>query len=332
MKPFRSISLLLIIFSMATVRMAWAQSAYSFLNNSTSAKQNALGGYAPALADNDLVLGLFNPALSGDTLNHHAAVHLHFLPAGATTSVFSYQPIVGNSGAWQFSLVHTSYGSIDAFDAAGNALGNANAADTYLSIAKRWQVGLFRVGVQAKPFFSNLAGNRSNGLAMDIGGVFQHPTQALSVGLVLRNIGFIATEYAVSSEDNIPLDVQLGITFKPKYMPFRFSLTAIDLTDFDTPTIDAENPPSTVDKVVRHINIGSELILSKNFNFIFAYNFRRRQDLQLSETASGAGISYGVWFGIKAFQFTLSRTSLGSGQGQVAFALSTNLNQVIFRR
>ena len=58
------------------------------------------------------------------------------------------------------------------------------------------------------------------------------------------------------------------------------------------------------DRFMRHITVGSEFILSKNFNLRVGYNYRRRQELKLEDKPGTAGFSYG--FGVRVSKFHIS--------------------------
>lgn len=94
--------------------------------------------------------------------------------------------------------------------------------------------------------FSSVAGFRSNALLFDLGGTFVHPEKDLTIGLAIKNVGFVLSEYSGTSDTQLPFDVQAGITFKPKHMPLRFSITAYNLAyhgkAFDDPN-DTEDDP-----------------------------------------------------------------------------------------
>ena len=64
----------------------------------------------------------------------------------------------------------------------------------------------------------------------DLGGVFIHPDQELSIGLVIKNRRFPLNEYSETSSTTLPFDVEADINFKPQHMPVQFSVTACHLT------------------------------------------------------------------------------------------------------
>lgn len=306
------------------------QSAYTFLNVPQSARLAALGGVNVSLADRDVNLFSANPSLAGDTLTGFASASYQFYIADIGQANFSYQHQFKKIGSLSFGVQHFSYGTLDSYDPAGLPLGTFNAGETALMIGKHFSANAFRFGATVKTVFSNLAGFRSTALALDLGGLFVHPEQNLTIGLAIKNIGFSLTDYTESSS-TLPFDVQLGTTFRPEHMPFRFSITAFDLTDYDA-FENQEDSPGTLDKVVRHLNVGTELLFSKNVNILLAYNFRRRQELKVEEIGGGAGLSLGLSFQIKTVELVLSRVGYGPKQASYGFTLNSDIKKIIRKR
>lgn len=317
----------LLVFFCLVASNSFSQS-FSFLNTPSSARLSALGGVNVSLHDRDVNFFSTNPSLAGDTLNGFASANYHFYIADVGVAAFALRPTIKNLGALSVGVQHMGYGTINSYDASGAPTGSFTSGETALSIAKHFQANTFRFGATFKTIFSSLAGYNATALALDLGGLYIHPRQALTIGLAFKNIGFVVADYEESSQSQLPFDVQIGTTFKPEHMPFRFSLTAFDLTRYDA----YENPddkPSAVDNVIRHLNVGAELLLSKNVNVLVGYNFRKRQELRLAEISGGAGFSFGASIQLKKVELIVNRSSLGPGQASYGFTLSANLQRMI---
>lgn len=313
------------------------QHSYEFVNIPANPRLTGLGGVNVSLANQDVNFGLNNPALNGDTLS--GKVSFSYLDYFADASIVStvYQHDFGKYGAWFFGITHLGYGEIDSYDDTGASLGTYSANETLVIIGRAHQVGNFRVGASLKFINSNLAGYSSSAIAADIGGVFIHPDKQLTVGLAIKNIGLVLSDYTTTSDSKLPFDVQLGISFKPEHMPLRFSLTGYnlnkgDITYFNVNDVDGPDKTGEFDNVLRHVNIGAELLLSKNLNVRFGYNHLVRQELKLAETSGGAGISYGLMFRIKAFEFAYSRGGYHAAGGSNNFSVTANTNMFLKRR
>jgi hypothetical protein len=324
--------LLSLLFILSLSISALSQSTFSFLNTPANARLAALGGVNVSLKDRDVNLFTNNPALAGDTLAGFASASYQFYVADIGQANFVYQPSFKKIGSVSFAIQHINYGSIPGYDASGAEIGNFSSRETVLMVGKHFQANTFRFGATLKTIVSNFAGYRATALGVDVGGLFIHPEKDVTVGLTIKNVGLTLSEYSETSSSSLPFDVQVGTTFKPEHMPFRFSLTAFDLTDYGTYEADGVDKLNTVDKVVRHLNIGAELLLSRSVNVLFAYNFRKRQELKLEELGGGAGFSIGLSLQIKALELVVSRSGYGPQQAAYGFTLSTNMNKMISKR
>jgi hypothetical protein len=272
-----------------------------------------------------------NPALAGDTTNGWGSASYLFYFANVGMANFSYQHKFKSVGALSFGAQHIEYGQIDGYDAVGVATGKFDSGETALFIGKSHQINNFRLGVNMKGVFSNMAGYHANALLFDLGGVFVHPQQDLKVGLVIKNFGFLLSEYSETSTTQLPFDVQVGITFKPEHMPFRFSFTAHHLTTADIlydNSIDESEKANTLDKVMAHINLGAELLVHKNVNLLVGYNFLKHQELKLDNTGGGSGFSTGVLTRVKSMELAVSRTGYVTG-GCYQVSLSANIEKIV---
>jgi hypothetical protein len=327
-KIIHSLIFLLII---AAPRLVFSQSAFSFVNAPANARLSALGGVNVSLVDRDVNFFTSNPATTTDSLNGYASAGYQFYIADVGQTSVAYQQAVPKVGTLQMAIQHASYGSLTSYDASGAELGSFSSGETAIMIGKSFESNAFQWGVLTKGLFSNLAGFRASALAIDLGGTFVHPTKNVTIGLAIKNIGIVLKDYSETSESILPFDVQLGATLKPEHMPFRFSFTAFDLTKYDSFEGDNESN-TTLRKVMRHLNVGTELLLSKNIAVLLGYNFRTRQDFRLEELSGGAGISFGFSVTVKAFDIVLSRVSYGPAQAAYGFTLNANMLKIIRKK
>ncbi len=311
------------------------QQSFEFVNIPANPRLVALGGVNVSLADEDVNFAFSNPALNGDTLSGLAS--FSYLDYFADVSVLStiYQHNFNKYGSWFMGVQHINYGNFDSFDATGADLGNFNAAETQVIVGRTHTIGIFRLGATLKFLNSNIGGYAANALVADIGGIFKHPKKQFTAALAFKNIGVVLSDYTENENSKLPFDVQVGMSFKPEHMPFRFSLTGYNLAENDATFYNsADNvseEPGSIDKAMRHLNIGAELLLSKNLNFRFGYNHLVRQELKLEETGGGAGFSFGVMFKIKTFEFAYSRGGYHAAGGSNSFSVTVNTNKLLRR-
>lgn len=309
--------------------------SFDFLRMPAHARGSALGGVNVSLADKDVNFFHNNPALTGDTLNGYASVAYQFYLAGIGNALLTYAHDFPRLGQFVMGIQHTDYGSLPGYDESGNATTHdVDAGETAILLGKTHGIGNFRLGVSLKAVFSTIAGYRANALLADVGGVFKHPDSDLTVGLAVKNLGVVLDHYGDMTSTRLPFDVQAGVTFKPEYMPVRFSLTAYNLVAADglsTNQTTGVASTSAVKKFLRHINAGAEILLHRHVNALLGYNYLLRQALQW-ETNAVAGVSYGVSIWVKPVEFVFSRSAYVVGNAGYSFTLSTNTNQLLKRK
>jgi hypothetical protein len=306
------------------------EQSYSFVNVPSFARLNAMGGYLVSQPDTDVSLVMTNPAQSGDSLNGMLAIsYLDYL-ADVNKFQFAYQHKLGKAGSWFAAVDHIAYGDIEGFDDTGQSTGEFRSNETMLLVGTSHVISHFRLGASLKFLSSSIAGFGASAMTLDLGGTFKHPEKDLSVGLVFQNIGFVLSDYDEGSNSNVPFNLQAGVSFKPEYMPLRFHFTLFQLTDWGTPS--GLEEPGTLDMVLRHINMGAEVLLHKNVDVRFGYNHRRRYDLRLDNAAGGAGFSFGIRFKMRSFSFAYARGGYHVAGGSNNFTLILNTNALFKKR
>jgi hypothetical protein len=229
-----------------------------------------------------------------------------------------------------FGIQHLAYGTIKSYDPSGQEIGDFKASSTAMVLTKSHTLGNFRMGGSLKFAFSNLAGFRSSAGMLDLGGIFIHPEKEFTVGIAIRNMGFLFNDFSETSDTELPFDVQAGMTFKPEHMPLRFSLTAYDLTSRNNAD-DLGIKSSSLGKVFRHFNFGGEILIHRNFNLLFGYNYRIHQELKLEEGGGIAGVSLGIMACIRSFELVMSRSAYVIGNAGYGFTLSANVDKMLTR-
>ena len=314
------------------------QKAYDYLNLPTSAVVTGLGGVNITNPISDVNMFLSNPALLNEELAGKVSLNYHDYYAGVNFTSLAYADEIGKAGMWSGAVQYLSYGEFDAYDPAGASLGTFAANEFAVSVGHNHSIDHFSIGANMKFASSNIGSFNSSALLFDVGGLFRHPNGNFTAGLTFKNVGFVLKEYNDDSDSELPLDVQAGITFKPKHMPFRLSITGRQLNSGDITFFDPNGnispnaeEPETFDKVFRHIVIGPELLLSKNVNIRFGYNHLVRKELRLEQTSGGAGFSFGLMFRIKAFEFNWSKAYYHVAGGTNFLTLTYDLNNVVKR-
>ncbi|MEO1253409.1 MAG: type IX secretion system protein PorQ [Bacteroidota bacterium] len=311
--------------------VGWSQIGGQFgfqsLNLTSNPRTAALGGTAVSLTDGDITQFFENPA----TLDSVAAknVFFHFNPYFADISVFSgaYSFKMGVLGNFAAGLNYVNYGSFRAADETGNDLGIFQAQDYTVTFGKAHRLGIFTLGANVKLAHSSIENYSSTAVLMDFGGVFRL-NENWNVSMVFQNMGIKLNDFTGLSTPQLPFDVKLGTSFKPEYMPLRFTLTSTNLVDtnFNEENETGGRSNSTIDEVWKRVNIGAELLLSQHFQLLIGYNHKRQQELRLDELGGGAGLSYGLMLKIKRIEFRFSRATFHAAGGSSFISMRTDLN------
>ncbi len=318
----------LLIILCGLVHLQLASQSFEFLDLPSSARIAALGGKAVSNADGDITMGFENPATLDSVKTGSFA--LLFNPYFADISRLSaaFQGNFSKMGPLVFGIIYTGYGDLQRRDLIGTDLGSFNARDYQVSVGKSHSVGPFSMGLNLKFASSVLDDFTSSALLFDVGGIFRHPGQEFYFGMVIKNVGWILSEYA-SSSSSLPTDVQMGVTFKPEYMPVRFTLTFYDIIDNNEPySVEVGENIDNLDKIFRHLNLGGAFIMGKYLEVLVGYNQKRRQELRLIESPYGAGLSFGLLLKIREFHLRFSRSTFHAAGGTSFISLQSNVKSI----
>ncbi len=296
----------LCIITLPSFSQTGGDNIYEFLNLTHSGLVSSLGGSNVSLQGSNLNLAYHNPALLNSEMDKSLALNYVNYFAGINYGLAMYSrsyPGVGNFAA---GLTYLNYGSFTETDASGIIIGDFRAAEYAFSfIYSRMIDSIIMIGVNFKPILSHLERYTSVGFAFDIGASWHNASNLFSTGLVIKNIGYQLTSYAGEPRQNLPFEIQAGVSQRLAHAPFRFSLTLRHLEKFDLThqydpqsATDGGDPISSgfAENLMRHVVLGAELIPHKNFYFSGGYNYQRRSELQVASKVSTVGFSWG--FGI----------------------------------
>lgn len=315
--------------------------AFEFLNLPSNARLAALGGVNLTSGWDDAAQAIYNPAFLGSEMHNWLVVsRLGYFADIANTSV-SYVRNFENYGTWSVNVGYLNYGEVQSYDQDGFLNGDFKVHEYVFSVGNSHQFGPFSVGGNLKIATSDLASYQASALMFDLGGTFKHPEKDFTAGFLVRNLGFLMSDYLDGNNSQLPLDVQLGLSYKPQFMPFRFSLAARNLSRSDVVYYDAssntllgeDEEPGFSEEVFRRLVFGAELLLSPNFQARFGYNHLIRQELKNQNgTNGGSGFSFGFMFRSKRFEFAFSRALYHAAGGSNTFQINLDLNGLIKKK
>lgn len=341
---YKTIAIGLLLTSMGMVTVAQptgGRSGLGFLQLPANARLGALGGRHFTLPGAEATLFIQNPVLLDSTKNHSLALSLtpHLADTRLLNLAYGFS-IKKMKGTWAAGIQYLDYGTLTQTDDAGNVIGEFRAADYALSVGYGNTIQNITIGGALKMLGSSVESYRLWGLALDWGAVFRHPDRDLTAGFVVKNLGFLHQNYGGGEAPPLPFDVRLGVTFKPEYLPLRLSLTAHHLNAFDQvyndPVLffDFDNNGNRIprkvaiqEKLLRHLTLGTEILLHPNFRLMAGYDHLQRQELRLRDQGGFSGISFGAWFKIRRFEVSYGRSQFASGLAAHTFSVNMGLQK-----
>jgi hypothetical protein len=207
---------------------------YNFMKLPASPLLTSFGGVNVSYKTNEAGLTANNPSLLSEDLNGQLALSFNSFLGGiktySLTGVYHRENINTSFGG---HIYYVDYGSIPQTDASGNISGNFRPADFVAQVsAGRKYLEKFSYGASLKFIYSSYQQFKSTALAVDFGLHYTDSANHFFASFVAKNMGAQLKTYAGERED-LPFDLQIGITKKLAKAPLGFSLTAQHLHHFD---------------------------------------------------------------------------------------------------
>ncbi len=272
-----------------------SQEVFSFLRLPVSAHVAALGGDNITLDDDDPTVVFHNPALICNTSDK--SINLNFMTymEGAKTASASFVKGWGERGTWAVSAQYMDYGSMKETSIDNIEQGSFSAKDIAVAgtfaylLSDRWSGG-----VTLRFISSSIASYNAIGIASDLGLNYYDEVHGWSISAVAKNLGGQVKAYQDEYE-KIPIDLQLGVSKRLAAAPLRFSATLSRLNRWDT-------------SFIQHVALGVDVFIGESIYIAGGYNFRRRDEMKISEgdgsSSHGAGLSVGAGLTLKRFKLS----------------------------
>jgi len=327
----------LITISRLPAQTLGGNAVFNFLSQPNTAQLSALGGVNVSSIGNEVGMAFHNPALLRTSMHQQVNTSFNSFLAGiknySLTTGYHAETIQTNIA---IGVNYFNYGTISQTDASGNILGTFRPADYVLQVmASRQYHQRFWYGLTMKYIQSNYGQYRSSGLAFDVGVSYFDTASQLQVSVVAKNMGTQLSTYDGSNrKEELPFDLQAGITKRLENAPFQFSFTVHHLHRFniyynDTSFRASEGDNrysgnSTTQKIFSHLVFSTQVFLNEKLEINAGYNFQRRQDLNAYNVTSGLnGFSVGTAILLKKMHI---RYATGFYQSNLFHQLSLNLN------
>lgn len=310
---------------------------YSFLDIPMTARAAALGGNNMSIWGDDINLIYSNPSLLNPSMTKQLTLNYSNYVSDLNYGYLAYAHAIKKQGTLAGSIQFFNYGKFTGYDELGNQTTDFKANDYSLNLtyAKPLADSMFNIGGTLKTIVSQYYNYTSVGNVIDFG-VTYHNKKNFTTSLLVKNIGFVWKDYTTSNPINssqLPRTVQLGASYKPEKAPFRIFVVYDQLLKWNlsyVSPVDSTGKSGTLgssntiaqdssgfqkfsvrfgsgaNNFMRHITLGTEILLTKNFNLRIAYNYRRQREMTLPERRGANGLSFGFGFKIKRFGFAYS--------------------------
>ena len=314
-------------------------STFSFVKLSNAPQLSALGSINISNQNRDASLAFMNPALLRDSMHAQlSAVFNSFFSGIGNYHVYYVQHAEKMNTNFAVGVNFFNYGKTTQTDAAGNILGNFRPVDyvVQLSAAQNFKEQ-WHYGITVKYISSAYAAYKSNGIAADFGVTYTDEANAVQIGFVAKNMGTQLKAYGSRKED-LPFDVQLGISKRLKNIPLQFSITAHHLHQFDiryndttfdiNPFEEANNKRFTADKILRHFVFGTQFYIGDKIELSIGYNHLRRSELKISTAGNGLnGFSAGLGVLFNKIQLRYARAYYQNTRAYNQLGISIKMNE-----
>ena len=303
------------------------KSTFDFLQLPTSVRAAALGGTNVSIIENDLSLIFQNPAFLGQEMDLSlSAGYLSYIGDIKMGSV-AFAKALGERSAWGVGFTYSDYGKMLETTEDNVILGDLNASDICGNIFfSRDLTDKIRGGVAAKFIYSNYAYATAIGLGVDLGLSYYDRDHNLSIGLTGKNLGRQIKAYDTDLAD-LPWDIQLGLSQKLAHAPIRYSITAVNLNQWQFYNILGEKDSFST-SLMKHFIFGAEFLFSDNFWVGLGYNVKRSSDLHLTGGNSFSGFSIGAGLRVKSFSFGCSVGQYNPSATSLMLSISTSLAEM----
>ncbi|MBK8192300.1 MAG: type IX secretion system protein PorQ [Lewinellaceae bacterium] len=240
-------------------------------------------------------------------------------------------------------LQYMNYGDIPQTDEFGNIMGKVKASETAFTLGGARQLTpRLSLGLNLRFGVSTLDVYQSTALASDVGVLYADTARRFSAAMVLRNIGTQISTFS-NQRENLPYDIQVGFSKRLRYLPFRISVIAHHLHQWeirhddprlqDSQTLLFGGDQSTsdgnpgLDNFFRHFTFSGEFLLGRNesFRIRLGYNHLRKKELSVQNYRSLAGFSGGVGIRVSRFRIDVGYAAYHLAGGVLHFGIGTNL-------
>lgn len=338
---FRITILLLLIINHLNAQTLGGNSVFNFLKLPNTPQLTSLGGINVSQSSNDIGLAFNNPALLKPEMHTQMNAVFNSFYAGIKAwhlSLGYHDQKLNTNFCW--GLNYFNYGNIQQTDDAGNMLGSFWPVDWVMQFsASRSYLEKWNYGATLKFINSDYGQYHSNGMAIDVGVLYSDSEKLITASILAKNMGFQLKKYDGTGPDDLPFDLQIGITKRLKNAPFSFSITAYHLHRFNMQYNDTvfnnengftsgSSKKFSFNKLFGHFVFATTIYAGDKLEFTAGYNYLRRQELNVGSSGNGLnGFSMGVGVILDKLQIRYARAYYQNNTAYNQLGLNLTLNK-----
>lgn len=274
-----------------------SQTEYNFLRLPVSAHAAALGGENITIIEDDPALMFSNPALAASVNDKTIGLSYMNYMDGVNYMSASFNKILKEKATLAGGIQYVNYGKMKQTDENNVQSGEFSASDIAIDAFFSYQLSERIVGgITAKFIMSYIGSYSSMAAGIDLGVNYYDPDREWSISAVAKNLGGEVKAYD-EEFGKMPLDLQVGVSKTFAALPVRLSATLVDLTHYNY-------------SFKNHIILGADVLLSQSLWIGAGYNFRRVEEMKISdgesESSHGAGLSFGAGLNLERFKLNVA--------------------------
>lgn len=302
------------------------ETAFNILRMPYSYRAAGLGGQNISIIEDDITISMHNPALlanvSDNTLN---LTYMTYMSDSKVAGAM-FGKTFGERSTAALSARYIDHGDFDGYTEDNIFTGTFSAKDIEISLLYSYLLSeLWSGGVTAKFIYSKYESMSSIALGVDLGVNYYNPDSELSLSFAIKNLGGQVKAFEEKHE-KMPLDIQAGITKRLSHAPILLSATLVNLSRWSKD--DFYNADGSEDGfgelLLKHIVVGVDFLLGKNFHASLGYNFRTGKELSV-DGSKWDGFTAGAGLHINKVKFGVSYSKLHVSSSSFLFNLSYSL-------
>ena len=297
----------------ASLKAQESETTCNFLRLPMSAHVSSLGGDNISIPDDDASLLFHNPALISNVTDKSLALSYMNYMEGVNVGGATFVKAWGERATWGVQAMYIDYGEMKQTTADNVQIGEVSAKEVMVGATLSYLLtDRIAGGVSTKLISSHIAGYSALAVGVDLGLNYYDDETLLSVAAVARNLGGQVKAFEDEFE-KLPFDLQLGVSKQLVGAPLRFSAIMTRLNSWD-------------DRFINHLVVGADLLLSQQIFLAAGYNFRRADEMKISdgegESSHGAALSLGAGLQLERFKLQVAYANYHVSTASLLFNVS----------